>query len=172
VEVGGQHTVEILYGPRIIVSCRNPYTRLVSLWKHKRYQMGLALYKRQGPDQRIKPVTQADYPFESFISQLQYGKNEREPFYYWTQSEWVAHLGRVDHLLRLENLQTDFELAWSSATRRGITLETSRENTSDDATIDRPLFEKQDVMHAVRKWAYQDCLRFGYPVEIPEELLQ
>ena len=168
---GAQHSCEVLHGATMIVSVRNPYTRLVSLWKHKRYQMGQRRWGPQGKDNRTLPFTEEEHPFQSFISNLGCEKGDRDPFYGWTMGEWLQYIGKADKVIRLENLAQDLcrvfrEQRWFP---EGVVLPT--ENTSADAKIAVPPLRDPDVLSRVRAWAYDDCRHFGYPLDPPVELL-
>lgn len=168
---GHQHDVHVLYGAKMIVSCRNPYTRILSLWKHKRYAMSGRANAVTGA---TIPVREDEYPFENFIYALFYEKDNRDPFYHWTQSEWLHYMPCVHHLIHQETLWEDFYKAFPEIYGNHYICEKDRpgpENTSAAAKVGKSPFLDDKTVRIVRAWANEDFVRFGYPCDPPEELL-
>jgi hypothetical protein len=173
VSSGGQHDCEVLYGAQMIVSVRNPYARFLSLWKHKRYEMGV-MYGRRGEDGQFEPISESECPFESFLAEIRGKKEERNPLYGWTMSEWLQDVPVMHRVIRMESFEDDVRSIFPALFRpqAGAGFDTlPTENTSAAVKCALSPYLEPDNVAAVREWAGLDFLRFGYSPAVPPHLL-
>ena len=119
-------------------SVRHPLSRAVSLWHHC-----IALERYTG--------TLEEFVFEQLIPHT-YWKEKTQTELCRTQSEWINHI-HMDQLLRLENLQNDFNSLPFAKNNK-----LPHENKSQQLKID---FNMR-IYEGVYTWAEEDFRKFNY----------
>jgi hypothetical protein len=152
---GQQHDIVPLEGAKYIASVRNPYARAVSLWKFRRYELGLDRYGRQGEDRRIVPLSEADYPFHVYLN-CAVGAGD---FHRLGLADWLKGIPGKLELIHLERINEDFGRIFCD-TILGFCVPT--ENTSNGAEICRPPYADARCIELVERDFPDDFERFGY----------
>lgn len=152
-----QHGMERLDGARIFLSVRNPFARALSLWRHRRYELG-----RIKTGRPATPVSAGSYPFILFLLDLP----DLAPFFRWPVARWIKYVGRPDELIRLESIGEDLPRLFPQITLESIpTL-----NTTARADAAGELCRDLQCERIVREWLKDDFQYGGYSHVCPEEL--
>jgi hypothetical protein len=167
-----QHDVlPMEYPGKHIISVRHPFSRAVSLWRHLRYQKGLAKYGRLGEDGHIRPLSEEELPFREYLQWRPW----LEDFYRLTLMEWLQPIYEardnrqrtVHHIIRQEFLWEDVQAALPQL--RGMPAP-EPENRSRAARCAVDPYEDPWCRQQVLEWAQPDCAAFGYSMTVPENL--
>lgn len=137
---GYQHDCRAFADGCLYVSVRSPWTRSVSLWRHKVGELHGQCHL---------------YPFTEFMREVIAGR--LTDFFSFTMCDWLA--GEPFHgLIRLENLASGLQQLVPGYTGDVPTLNTSHVNlgTWSMADEDRRL---------VLRWAAEDFAKFGYETD-------
>ena len=134
------HASEPLYGGVVYVSVRNPLERAVSLWRHRRHELGDG-----------EPVDDDSYPFRAFVSELP----ELTPFYNRTMLDYFRNIRVSREVIRMENFEADVRRLFPGVG------EIPRLNASVRAKLSRDPYRDPGVERAVRGWFAED-FRWGY----------
>lgn len=160
---GHQHDMEHLAGARIVVGIRDPFSRAVSLWRHRRFDLGRKRFAQGGSDKR-RPFTDREYPFRQYLEERRSGR--LEDFYSFSLCDWLRYIREVHDVIPQEHL-------WTSALRvfpELCPMPAIRANASRAAKTERPPLADPACVELVRTWARGDFARFGYSLEPPPEL--
>lgn len=128
-----------------VVTCRNPYNRLVSLYLH--YTTREAGLGNSAPN------------FEDFVNAVVSDDPNLEKWYKWNLSKWTEGL-EIEHLLHCENLRDDL----STIGLVVRVLPFLNKNYRAQRYVD--FFKKEGMMDLVHDWCDADCQKFGYQHEV------
>lgn len=127
----------------MIASVRNPLDRALSLWRHRRHEIGR---EENGP-----PAPEDEYPFEAFLAELP----DLTKFYSMTQSDFLRGL-RIDALIRMERFEQDVRRLFPSVGN------IPHMNSSHGAAMKHSPYTDPRNERAVRGWFAEDFDRWGY----------
>jgi len=179
VKHAGQHCMDVpaeCADYFVFASVRNPFTRAVSLWRH-----------RNTESRRLKP-RRAWMEFEDFVAEILCGTPSEsadkpegappaDPFYHFTLSRWFKWVPRIDRFVRQESLEADLNelnLAEEVPVPR---LNKSRAFSPTGADADSVRGSDWRALYAtetealVLRWANQDFQRFGYPTQVDSSVV-
>lgn len=139
--------------PFVFASIRSPWTRILSLWKHRRVE----LLKPEEDRIAIHQLKQNRLPFDKFIAQV-FSKCF-DNFFYRTICDWLDEGPNDDcHFVRLEHLHHDLSILLPQYNWDEVVV--PRLNDTDRVVYDNNPLARQSNRNLVWRWAQRDFLRF------------
>jgi hypothetical protein len=126
-----------------VVTVRNPYNRLVSLYLH---------YASRSAGKGVESVS-----FAKFAELVAYDDPNLESWFKWSISDWLNGV-EVDELLHTETLKEDLHKIGLEVKNLPFLNKNYRAQMYKD-------FYTPEIMNILLPWADQDCVQFGYQHE-------
>jgi hypothetical protein len=157
-----QHLMNPPPAARVIVSVRDPWTRAVSLWRHRLQELG--------------DENRSLCPFIQYMEDV--CRSRLDDFFCFTLNRWLQHVPRVDDLIRFERLEEDLRAVLPAFDWDAIRI--PHENRNPVLTDNHPLrntkwARKTTIVRnpladpaarqLVLQWCAEDFVRFGYSTE-------
>jgi hypothetical protein len=133
-----------------VVTCRNPYNRLVSLYLH--FTTREAGHGRPAPS------------FQEYVQAVMNDDPNLEKWYKWNLSMWTENV-EIDHLLHCENLQQDLEATGLAVKNLPFLNKNYRAQRYVDF-FNKEGVPDEEMMDLVHDWCDADCQKFGYQHEV------
>ena len=136
---------------RTVFICRNPYSRMVSVW------WGIVHVEWRANRERIEAIGSDEFPdFVRWITRPDLGETRS---IYRTQNDWIGET-LVTDVVHLENLVEELEPILGP-------VDAPRLNST--AGVRKPWAEyyDEDTRERVLAWAADDFGRFGYRTQVP-----
>ena len=135
--------------------CRNPYSRMVSVWRD--------VVERGWREILGRPIVLPDKTFPAFVRWLVKQPPSQERLaraLFHTQVAWIGDT-KIDHVLRLETLAGDLEKLFGQPVALPLL------NAAARSPVCWPDRYDQETQTLVSVWASQDFERFGYSTGLP-----
>jgi hypothetical protein len=126
--------------------CRNPYDRMVSVW------WGIVHVEWRANKERIEQIGSDDFP--DFVRWITDPKLQETRSIYRTQADWLGDV-EVTDVVHLENLAEELPLILGP-------VEIPHLNECASVRQHWSTYYDDDTKAIVRRWAFEDCRRFGY----------
>lgn len=127
-----------------VITVRNPYNRLVSLYLH--YATRETGHGRKSPN------------FTKFVEDVAGDSTDLEKWYKWNLTQWLDNV-EYDHLLKTETLKQDLEDIGLIVKNLPFLNKNYRAQMYKD-------FFTPELMQTIFPWTNPDCQNFQYPHEV------